>query len=394
MHRGLDVSGKSRAYRHHRKNFLSPRRKTGRGLFNQTVGRFGAVVSLECGAPSSIAFEALGDIGMAKAALFRSSRCVALAGLVSLCFCGAALSKNTDDGEDEPAKEAATPNLYLDLRTYYTTVPAGSLSLGFGNSALFATLPTLATLSALTTLPSLPTLTSPASRSIGVDVPLAVDFNDRVSVYGGFSASASRTDLSDWSALTVNSWMVGFQADVYQQNGGSIPTITVQSTLTRSVPEAPLPATALTTILEFDYALDADETRGLLAGVQYTRVAVDSVIVTDQSGCRRICRRPPSVGQQLEIIGPLRRSVIRRRATSQPDAVPAFHPAARTARPGPDGRQRQPPVWRDRADRVGAEAVLPADRAYAALRDQELGDQKSFDTSGKSSAYLHHREKS
>jgi len=41
-----------------------------------------------------------------------------------------------------------------------------------------------------------------------------------------------------------------------------------------------LPTTALTTILEFDYALDADETRGLLAGVQYARVAVDSAIVT------------------------------------------------------------------------------------------------------------------
>jgi len=210
---------------------------------------------------------------MAKAALVRSGRCVALAGLVSLCFCGAALCKDANDGDGEPTKADSTPNLYLDLRTYYTTVPAGSLSLGFGNSALFATLPTLATLT------TLPTLTSPASRSIGVDVPLTVDLNDSVSVYGGFSASTSRTDLSDWSAFTINSWAVGFQADVYQQNGGSFPTITVQSTLTRSVPEAPLPTTALNTILEFNDALNADETRGLLAGVQYTSVAVNSAIV-------------------------------------------------------------------------------------------------------------------
>jgi hypothetical protein len=215
---------------------------------------------------------------MAKAALIRSTCRVALAGLVSFYFCGVALGKDADDGDDEPA--ASTPNLYLDLRTYYTTVPAGSLSLGFGNSALFSTLPTLATLSALTTLPTLPPLSSPASQSIGVDVPLTIDFNDRVSVYGGFSASASRTDLSDWSAFTVNSWAVGFQADIYQQNGGSIPTITLQSTLTLSVPDAPLPATALNTILEFDYALNADETQGLLAGVQYTAVAVNSAIVT------------------------------------------------------------------------------------------------------------------
>jgi hypothetical protein len=49
-----------------------------------------------------------------------------------------------------------------------------------------------------------------------------------VSVYGGFSATTSRTDMSDWSAFAISAWMVGFQADVYQQNGGSIPTITLQ----------------------------------------------------------------------------------------------------------------------------------------------------------------------
>ena len=122
-------------------------------------------------------------------------------------------------------------------------------------------------------------VSSPSSRSVGVDVPLTIDLNDRVSVYGGFSASASRTDLSDWSAFTINSWSVGFQADVHQQNGGSIPTITLQSTLTLPVPNAVLPTTSLNTILEFDHALNADETKGFLAGVQYTGVAVDSTFV-------------------------------------------------------------------------------------------------------------------
>jgi hypothetical protein len=37
---------------------------------------------------------------------------------------------------------------------------------------------------------------------------------------------------------------------------------------------------ALNTILKLDYALNADETRGLLAGVQYTAVTVNSAIVT------------------------------------------------------------------------------------------------------------------
>jgi hypothetical protein len=67
---------------------------------------------------------------------------------------------------------------------------------------------------------------------------------------------------------------------LYQQNGGSFPTITLQSTLTRAVPDSPLATTALNTILEFDYALNKDETKGGLAGVQYTRIAVDSSLAT------------------------------------------------------------------------------------------------------------------
>jgi hypothetical protein len=162
-------------------------------------------------------------------------------------------------------------------------VPANTLSIGLGNPSFSARFPALATLSNLTnlpTFPALPTLSSPASQSLGVDFPLTLDLSDRVLVYGGFSASASRTDMADWSAFTVSSWMVGFQADIYQQNGGSIPTITLQSTITRSVPDAPLATTSLNTILEFNYALNEDETRGMLAGVQYTRVNVDTPLVT------------------------------------------------------------------------------------------------------------------
>jgi len=200
---------------------------------------------------------------------------------------GLALGKDVDDGDDESAETASAPNLYLDLRTNFATFPAGSLSVGFGGFGLFAgrhpalsTLASLARPSNLPNLPARPALSSPSSRSIGLDVPLTIDLNDRVSVYGGFSAGASRTDLSDWSAFTIYSWSAGFQADVYQQNGGSIPTVTLQSTLTRSAAGEPLPTTSVNTILEFDYALNADETRGLLAGVQHTAAAVDSAFVT------------------------------------------------------------------------------------------------------------------
>ena len=216
---------------------------------------------------------------MAKAARVRPARRVAFAGLVLICFSVVAFGKDADDGDDESAKGTSAPNVYLDLRTNYATFPAGSLSIAFGSFGLFAGHPALSTLASLSNLTTLPAVTSPSSQSIGLDVPLTIDFTDRVSVYGGFSANASRTDMSDWSAFTINSWSVGFQADVYQQNGGSIPTITLQSTLTLPVPQAALPTTSLNTILEFDYALNADETRGLLAGVQYTEVVVNSALV-------------------------------------------------------------------------------------------------------------------
>jgi hypothetical protein len=216
----------------------------------------------------------------------RPSSRVALAGLLSCCFAacfgGAALGKDAGDSEEATTTAAWTPNLYLDLRTTYATVPANTLSIGLGGSSFSARFPVLATLSNLANLPALPlpTLSSPASRSIGVDVPLTIDLSDRISLYGGFSATTSRTDMSDWSAFAITSWNVGFQADVYEQNGGSIPTVTLQSTVTRSVPDSPLATTSLNAILEFDYALNEDETRGLLAGVQYTRVDVETPLVT------------------------------------------------------------------------------------------------------------------
>ena len=160
--------------------------------------------------------------------------------------------------------DSTLPNVYLDLRTYYTTLPANTLSIGLGASPAVVTLPTL----------------SSSSRSIAVDAPLTVDLNDRLTIYGGVSASASQSGLSDWSTFAINSWNMGFQADVYQQNGGSIPTITLQSTVTKSVPDSPLTTTSFNNVVEFDYALNKDETKGLLAGVQYTRVAVASPLAT------------------------------------------------------------------------------------------------------------------
>ncbi len=65
-----------------------------------------------------------------------------------------------------------------------------------------------------------------------LNAPLTIDLTDRISVYGGVSSSTSRTDLASWSSMALDSWNIGFNADVIQQDG-AIPTVTVISTLTR-----------------------------------------------------------------------------------------------------------------------------------------------------------------
>ena len=204
---------------------------------------------------------------------FRSARSAggaALGVLLTLCLCGLALAKDEDDEEEDAAKtKPALPNVYLDMRTIYSTLPAGSLSIGFSAPPLLATLANLS---------SLRTFTSPSSRSISVDLPLTVDVNDQLSVYGGVSGATSQAGTDPWTTFSIFSFTLGFQADIYQQNGGMFPTITVQSNVSRSIPDAPLASTTYNTILEAGYALDADETRGLLAGVQYTRVLIDTPI--------------------------------------------------------------------------------------------------------------------
>jgi hypothetical protein len=188
--------------------------------------------------------------------------------LVWFCVTGLALGKDEGDGEEDAAKaKPALPNFYLDMRTIYSTLPAGSLSIGFSAPPL---------LSRLANLSSLRTLTSPSSQSVSVDLPLTVDVNDRLSVYGGVSGATSQAGTDPWTMFSIYAFTVGFQADLYQQNGGMFPTITIQANATRSISDAPLATTAYNTILEAGYALDADETRGLLSGMQYTKVLVDT----------------------------------------------------------------------------------------------------------------------
>jgi hypothetical protein len=192
-----------------------------------------------------------------KAQASRTSRRAAVAGLlVSACLASAAQAADKDGNEEEETGPYL-PNVYLDYRTTFSALPPGVI--GFG----------------LRGFPRLQ-VSSEASQGLTFDFPLTIDLTETLSLYGGPTTSTSRTDTSPWRQMTLDSWNIGFQADVYQQDGGWFPTVTIQSTLTRSIPESLLSATSTTTIAELGHAFDEDETRGLLAGVQYTNVLFDS----------------------------------------------------------------------------------------------------------------------
>lgn len=188
----------------------------------------------------------------------RSARALAVGSLVCLCLFSPAAGADKDvDDDQEEESGPYKPNVYLDYRTTFTTLPPGVIAFG------------------LRGLPRLH-VSSEASQLLTFDFPMTIDLTETLSLYGGFTSSTSRTGTSGWRQMTLDSWNVGVQVDVYQQNGGWFPTVTLQSTLTRSIPETPLSATSTTSIAEFGYALDEDETRGLLAGVQYTNTVFDS----------------------------------------------------------------------------------------------------------------------
>ncbi|MHC2563593.1 hypothetical protein [Bradyrhizobium liaoningense] len=63
-------------------------------------------------------------------------------GVVLICPAASSLAADTDDDSDGD-KKPTVPTMYLDLRTYYAQIPAGSLAFGFGHPSFFTALPTL-----------------------------------------------------------------------------------------------------------------------------------------------------------------------------------------------------------------------------------------------------------
>src|SRR6188472_3128207 len=124
---------------------------------------------------------------------------------MSLLCLGPAIGADPDDDE-EGDEEPSQATVYLDYRTTFAALPPGVVAFGFRS------------------FPRLQ-VSNEASKLLILDFPLTIDVTDRVSIYGGPSTSTSRTDTTSWRTMTLDSWNIGFQADVYQQDGGAFPTV-------------------------------------------------------------------------------------------------------------------------------------------------------------------------
>lgn len=171
------------------------------------------------------------------------------------CTCGAHATDDEDDAKTTPS----WPTTYLDLNTQFSAIPANSLSFSLGPVGFLST---------------------SSSRNLTVNAPLTVDVTDRFSVYGGVSALTYQLDGASWSPFSVTSWNIGFTADVIKREG-AIPTITLQSTYTKTIGSSAtiLSAATLSTVVEADHAFDEDETRGILAGLQLVNAFVSSSLI-------------------------------------------------------------------------------------------------------------------
>lgn len=186
----------------------------------------------------------------------RQRRRARIAFVITLA-CAAMLPMTASIAADKDEEAAgSTPNIYLDLSTTYAKVPANTLLLGFRSFA---------------------SLSLVASQNVTFNAPVTVDVNDKLSLYAGVSGSTYATTLTDWSAVTLDSWNAGFTADVLEQTDAT-PAVTVQSIISRTFNGAALGLSATTTsnLVELKYAFDEDETRGVLGGVKFTKVFVNS----------------------------------------------------------------------------------------------------------------------
>jgi len=176
---------------------------------------------------------------------------------------GSAASQDDDDNDDDDDGDSAPgappdswPTTYVDLETGWSSTPGNTIGLGRNNLRF---------------------LTGEKSRGFYMSAPLTIELSDRLTVFAGLDGSGSQTPGDKWSKFTPASWSVGGSAEVIEQSG-LMPGVTLSASASRPFEPIALGvfSTTWTGGIDLDLAFDADQTRGLTAGVSYSRTQVSS----------------------------------------------------------------------------------------------------------------------
>ena len=162
-----------------------------------------------------------------------------------------------DDGDSAPgAPPVSWPTTYVDLETGWSSTPGNTIGLGRNNLRF---------------------LTGEKSRGFYMSAPLTIELSDRLSVFAGLDGSGFQTPGDKWSKFTPASWSVGGSVEVIGQSG-FMPGVTLSASASRPFEPIALGvfSTTWTGGIDLDLAFDADQTRGLTAGVSYSRTQVSS----------------------------------------------------------------------------------------------------------------------
>jgi hypothetical protein len=161
----------------------------------------------------------------------------------------AATSSKTkkDDGKED------TSNFYLDLSTSLSKSPGNTILIGARDIAA---------------------LTSGKSRSFSFDAPVTYEFNEHYSFFVGLGGTTTKAQGTPWTHLTVDTVSAGFSADIFYKDNW--PTVTLNGSISEPWQTGfrALSTTTYQSGLDFDYGLDEDSTKGLVAGVTVNRIEV------------------------------------------------------------------------------------------------------------------------
>jgi hypothetical protein len=101
-----------------------------------------------------------------------------------------------DGGGDDSPPKSTVPTMYVDLQSTYTLAPGCEPGSRIGEAWLFTILQSIA-LAGRNTLPAVQTNARPPSvQALAIDIPLAVDVSDRVSIETVLSTDAQDAALS------------------------------------------------------------------------------------------------------------------------------------------------------------------------------------------------------